>query len=108
MELMKLQEIVDMMDIKGHQQVWSISFLIKKIGSGIKLNEQLAEELDKPVTKKFTRRKIHARFKDNIWAANLAGMGSFSSKNKSSKYLLCAIDVFTKYAWVKPLKDKKR
>ena len=30
-----------------------------------------------------------------------------SSKNKSVKYLLCAIDVFTKYAWVKPLKDKK-
>ena len=30
-----------------------------------------------------------------------------SSKNKSVKYLLCVIDVFTKYAWVKPLKDKK-
>ena len=34
-------------------------------------------------------------------------MGSFSSKNKNVKYLLFVIDVFTKYAWVKLLKDKK-
>ena len=33
-------------------------------------------------------------------------MGSLSSKNKNVKYLLCVIDVFTTYAWVKPLKDK--
>ena len=34
-------------------------------------------------------------------------MGSLSSHSRSAKYLLCVIDVFTKYAWVKPLKDKK-
>ena len=34
-------------------------------------------------------------------------MKSLSSKNKSVKYLLCVIDVFIKYPWVKPLKDKK-
>ena len=34
-------------------------------------------------------------------------MESCSSKNKNVKHLLCVIDVFTKYAWVKPLKDKK-
>ena len=34
-------------------------------------------------------------------------MGSLSSKNKNVKYLLCVIDAFTKYTWVKPLKDKK-
>ena len=34
-------------------------------------------------------------------------MESFSSKNKNVKYLLCVIDVFTKYAWVKHLKDIK-
>ena len=43
------------------------------------------------------------RFKDNIWAADLAEMGSLSSKNQGVKYLLCVTDVFTKYAWVKPL-----
>ena len=34
-------------------------------------------------------------------------MGSLFSKYKNVKYLLCAIDVFTRFAWVKPLKDKK-
>ena len=75
--------------------------------SGISVNEQLAEELHKPLTKKFKRSKVYAGFKGNIWAADLAEMRSFSSKNKNVKYLLCVIDVYTKYAWVKPLKDKK-
>ena len=78
-----------------------------KTGSGRSVNEQLAEELHKPVIKIFKRRKVHARFKDNIWEADLAEMESLSSKNKNVKYLLRAIDVFTKYAWVKPLKYKK-
>ena len=34
-------------------------------------------------------------------------MESLYSKNRNVKYLLCVIDNFTKYAWVKPLKDKK-
>ena len=64
--------------------------------------------MHKPVTKKLKRRKAYARFKDNTWAADLAEMKSLSSQNKDVKYyLLCVIDVFTKYAWVKPLKDKK-
>ena len=50
---------------------------------------------------------MQARFKDKIWAADLAEMESLSSKNRNVKYLLCVIDVFTKYAWVKALKDKK-
>ena len=33
-------------------------------------------------------------------------MRSLSPKNRGVKYLLCAIDLFTKYTWVKPLKDK--
>ena len=83
-------------------------FFDKKTGSGISVNEPLAEELHKPVIKKLKTRKVYARYKDNIWAADLAEMGSLSSKNKNVQYLLCVIDVFTKYAWVKPLKDKKR
>ena len=34
-------------------------------------------------------------------------MESLSSKNENVKYLLCVIDVFTEFSWVKPLKDKK-
>ena len=79
----------------------------KKTGSGLSVNEQLVHELHKPVIKKFKRRKVYARFKDNIWAVDLAEMGSLSSKNKNVKNLSCVIDVITKYAWVKPLKDEK-
>ena len=36
-----------------------------------------------------------------------ADMQSLSKYNKGIKYLLCAIDLFSKYAWVFPIKDKK-
>ena len=75
----------------------------KKVGLGISVNEQIAEELHKPLIKKFKRRKVYARFKDNIWAADLAEMRSLFSRNKNVKFISRAIDVFTKYAWVKAL-----
>ena len=61
-------------------------FLDKKTGSEISVHEELAEELHKPVIKNFKKRKVYARFKDNIWAADLAEMESLSSKNKNVKY----------------------
>ena len=79
----------------------------QKTGPGASVNEQLAEELHKPVIKKFKRTKVYARFKGNICAADLAEMEPLSSKNKDVKCLLFVIDVFTKYTWVKPLKDTK-
>ena len=82
-------------------------FFDKKTGSEVSVNEQLLEKLHKPVTKKSKGRKVYERFKDNICVADLVEMGSLFSKNKNVKYLLCVIDVLTKYAWVKPLKDKK-
>ena len=67
----------------------------------------LADELHKPVIKKFNKRKVYSQFKDNMWGVDLADMQSLSKKNKGIKYLLCAIDLFSKYAFVVPLKDKK-
>ena len=58
-------------------------FFDKKTGSGISVSEQLAEELHNTVIKKFKRRKVYTRFKDNIWIAGLAEMESLSSKNKN-------------------------
>ena len=49
---------------------------------------------------------MHSSFRDNIWGVNLADMQSLSKYNKGIKYLLCAIDLFSKYAWVVPIKDK--
>ena len=52
----------------------------KTTGSVANVNEELAQELHKPMIKKFKRRKVYVRFKDNTWAADLAEMGSLSSK----------------------------
>ena len=83
-------------------------------GSGVTLanksisqNEQLAEELHKPIIRKIKRREVYSAFKDNIWAADLADMQLISKFNKGFRVLLCVIDIYSKYAWVLPLKDKK-
>ena len=70
-------------------------------------NYQLANELHKPIIRKFKKRKVYSSFRDNIWGVDLADMQSLSKYNKGIKYLLCAIDIFSKYAWVALLKDKK-
>ena len=52
-------------------------------------------------------RKVYSWFRDNIWGVDLADMQLLSKYNKGIKYLLCAIDIFSKYAWVVPLKDER-
>ena len=51
--------------------------------------------------------KFYSSFTDNIWGVDLADMQSLRKYKKGNKYLLCVIDLFNKYAWVVPLKDKK-
>ena len=72
-----------------------------------KPNYQLANELDKPIIRKFKKRKVYSSFRDNIWGVDLTDMQSLSKYNKGIKYLLCAIYLFSKYAGVIPIKDKK-
>ena len=50
---------------------------------------------------------MYSSFKDNIWGANLADMQLVSKFNEGIRFLLCIIDIFSKYAWVAPVKDKK-
>ena len=45
--------------------------------------------------------------KDNIWGADLADMQLIGKFNKGIRFLLCTIDIFSKYTWLAPLKDKK-
>ena len=70
-------------------------------------SQQLAEDLHKPITRNFRKRRVISKGIDKIWAADLVEIQKYSKWNKGVKYLLMAIDVFSKYGWIKPLKDKK-
>ena len=86
----------------------------KSTGSGVNMHannkhpldlatHQLAEELHKPIIRKFKKRTVYSGFKDNIWGADLADMQLISKFNKGFRFLLCVIDVFSKYACDVPL-----
>ena len=61
-------------------------------------NKELAEKLHKPIIRIFEKRKVHSPFIDNIWGADLAEMQLISKFNKGFRFLLCAIDIYSKYA----------
>ena len=69
--------------------------------------EKLADELHAPIKCNFTRRRVITNHIDEIWASDLVEMQQFSKWNKGYRYLLMVIDVFSKYGWIVPLKDKK-
>ena len=73
----------------------------KSLGSGVKSmqqNKQLAEELYKPIVRKFKKRKVYLAFKDIIWGVYLADMQLISKFNKGFRFLLCDTDIFSKNA----------
>ena len=72
---------------------------------GYGLNNVILAELHKPIIKNFKSRKAYSSFKDNIWGIDLA-MSLISQFNNGIKYLLCVIDLFSRYSWVIPLKNK--
>ena len=83
----------------------------KTSSSGIKnesmSDQQLAEELCKPIIRKLKNRKVQSLFIYNIWHADLADMQLISKCNEGFRFLLCVIDIYSKYAWVITLNDKK-
>ena len=87
-------------------------FLDKKSSGGTVKNEiisnkELEEELRNPINRKCNKKKVHSSFIDNIWGTDLADMQLVRKFNKEFRFLLCVIDIYSKYAWVVPLKDKK-
>ena len=85
----------------------------KQIQPSITLNEvkdwlsgELTYTLHKPARRRFPRNKVIAEFPNEQFQADLVDMQEFSRNNNGNKYILTVIDVFSKYAWAIPLKDK--
>ena len=83
-------------------------FFDKKTKSGMCVNKQPPQELDKPVIKKFKRRRVHAMFKENIWASELDQMESLPFFNCAIQYLLSVIVFSANMFELSLLKIKKK
>ena len=86
-------------------------FIDKKVSGGTVKNEniynkELSEELHKPIIKKFRERTVESPLVDNISGADLTDMQLITKFKEGICFLLCLIDVFSKYVWVILLNDK--
>ena len=66
----------------------------------------LVKELLKPKFKRFKRRHVTSLGVDRIWTADLADVHKYARQNKGYKFILVVLDVFSRYAWARPLKNK--
>ena len=105
-----------MLNIKGVLFQWFLKFLIKyPLGLQINLLSVVALKMRlfqiKNYLKNYRNQLSETLTKesilDNIWGADLADMQLISKFNKGIRFLLCVTIIFSKYAWVIPLKDKK-
>ena len=64
------------------------------------LGQEMTEALHKPIIRKFEKPKVHSSVIDNIWGTDFVDMQLISKFNKLIRFLLCALDIFSKYAWL--------
>ena len=103
MDIVKQQEMNEKIDHRIMKRI--IGTKRKHVGMGV-MSEELADELHKPVRKHFKKRRVISKHVDDIWAADLVDMQYYSRANKGYKHILMIIDVFSKYGWAVPLKNK--
>ena len=70
------------------------------------LRDQASYSLHKPARKNFKRNPTVAGGIDKQWQADLADMQGISKQNEGVNYLLTVIDIFSKFAWAIPVKNK--
>jgi len=71
------------------------------------VEKNLADELHKPVKRKFLQLRAISNGIDQIWGADLVEMQKFSKWNKGYSYLLMVINIFSKYVWIVLLQSIK-
>lgn len=67
---------------------------------------QLIEEIHSPARRNFSRRYVELKGVDDLWQMDIVEMIPYAKQNKGYKYILMCINTFTKYGWVRPLKNK--
>ena len=70
------------------------------------LQSQNTFTLHKPLKRKISRNRVIVYGVDSQWQADLVDMSQYSKDNNGYRYILTAIDIFSKYAWAVPLKNK--
>ena len=112
-----------MIEIKEGLLLWFINFLLKSqkglllLIIMMRLNKisvpwtwlryNKLKNYTSQVLEKFFLKKVYSEFRDNTWGADLGDMQLINKFNEGFRFLLCFIDIYSKYAWVTPLKDKK-
>ena len=108
-EMLKELDILEPENIRekiDRKLVKSIIGTKRKLGLGIEWSDALTDELHKPVRKHFKKRKVFAKKANDIMAADLVDMQYFARGNKGFRYILMIIDIFSKYGYAIPLKNK--
>ena len=70
------------------------------------LQNQNSYSLNKSVKRNFRRGRVIVSGIDDQWDADLASFSAYESSNDGYRYLLVVIDIFSRYAWIEPIKDK--
>ena len=102
-----LLKILNMINIKEVLLLRFINVFIKKPLVVVSLPLQTNKYFINQSLENFKKEEFIFHLKDNISGADLADMQLISIFNKGIRFLLCIIDIYSKYAWVAPLKDKK-
>ena len=89
---------------RGVLQEYGVTLKDKEISDW--LSSQDTYTLHKTAPIKYKRNRVIVYGKDVQFQADLVDMSAFSKENDGIKFLLTCIDVFSKYAWVRPLKNK--
>ncbi len=70
------------------------------------LSQQWTYQFHKPIRYKFPRRRYMVRGMNEQWQADLVEMQHFSRENRGHRYILCVIDIFSRFAYTRPLLNK--
>lgn len=80
--------------------------MTKNLSTSIHVKKDIAEELHKPARRNYYRRHVYVRGLRDLFQADLVEMIPYEKENDGFRYLLTVIDVFSKYAWARPIRRK--